>query len=156
MTAKKRTGIIFVCILVFCQASYAQVLQPGFNKAEYIETLKINQKAHIDTGKWAGSKEVPEPEMYHFIYRSPRVAFDNIWDLWIHNEKPVALIAVQGSIQTEASFLANLYAAMVPAKGALQLDKNFTFNYTLSDHPNAAVHVGWLVAMAYMAAHRRA
>jgi hypothetical protein len=40
---------------------------------------------------------------------------------------------------------------MVPAKGSLQLDKQTAFNYNLSDHPNAAVHVGWLVAMAYMA-----
>lgn len=78
------------------------------------------------------------------------VAFDNIWDLWVHKTKPLALISVQGSIQTEASFLANLYAAMIPAKGQLQLDKDFTFKYTLAQHPNAAVHVGWFVAMAYL------
>ena len=39
---------------------------------------------------------------------------------------------------------------MIPAKGELQLDKEFTFKYNLSDNPNAAVHVGWFVAMAYM------
>lgn len=128
----------------------AQVLKPGFDKAEYIEMLKINQKAHIALDKWSDTASFPMPEQYRFLYRSPRVAFDNIWDLWVNKSKSVAVIAVQGSIQTEASFLANLYAAMIPAKGELQLDKNKSFKYALSEQPAAAVHVGWLVAMAYL------
>ena len=143
------TGI-FCTVLFLTQNMFGQVLKPGFDKAEYIETLKINQKAHIALNKWAESTVLPEPQDYNFVYRSPVVAFDNIWDLWVHKTKPVALIAVQGSIQTEASFLANLYAAMIPATGELQLDKDFTFKYNLSKNPNAAVHVGWFVAMAYM------
>lgn len=138
-------------LLLLFQPAVAQVLQPGFDKAEYIETLKINQKAHIALDKWAESKTVPDPQDYNFVYRSPVVAFDNIWDLWVHKQRRVALIAVQGSIQTNASFLANLYAAMVPAAGELQLNKEQKFSYTLSKHPGAAVHVGWLVAMAHLA-----
>ena len=129
---------------------FSQILRPGFSKEEYIETLKINQKAHIALNKWAEKTAMPEPENYNFAYRSPVVAFDNIWDLWIHKEQKIALIAVQGSIATGASFLANLYAAMIPAKGELQLDKNFKFKYNLSNDPQAAVHVGWFVAMAYL------
>lgn len=132
------------------QSVSAQVLMPGFDKAEYMETLKINQKVHIALDKWADVKTVPDPESFKFVYRSPVVAFDNIWDLWVHRNKAIALVSVQGSIQTEASFLANLYAAMIPAKGDLQLDKDFKFKYNLSNHPNAAVHVGWFVAMAYL------
>lgn len=142
--------ILFVSCVLIAQTLLGQILKPGFEKAEYIETLKINYKAHIALDKWKEIKTVPDPQEFKFVYRSPVVAFDNIWDLWIHNEKRVALIAVQGSIQTEASFLANLYAAMVPAKGELQLDKDFLFKYKLSDHPNAAVQVGWFVAMAYL------
>jgi hypothetical protein len=132
------------------QCVFAQNLKPGFDKAEYIETLKINQKVHIALNKWAEPSTMPEPEQFNFVYRSPVVAFDNRWDLWVHKTKKIALISVQGSIATEASFLANLYAAMIPAKGELQLDKNFNFKYTLSEDPKAAVHVGWFVAMAYM------
>lgn len=112
--------------------------------------LKINLKTHLDLDKWKDSSAVPYPSDYTFIYRSPRVAFDNIWDLWMDKRRNVAVIAVQGSIQTDASFLANLYAAMVPAKGDLQLEKDFNFSYHLSDHPQAAVHVGWLVALGYL------
>lgn len=130
--------------------AYSQYLQAGFDKAEYIETLKINQKVHLDTIQWQGDTAVPAPELYHLDYRSPKIAFDNTWDLWIHNEKPVALIASRGTIATAASFLANFYAAMIPAKGQLALDTSLTFDYELADNPDAAVHVGWLVAMAYM------
>lgn len=141
--------ILIGCLLLI-QTTYGQVLKPSFDKAEYIETLKINQQAHIKLDQWATDTVIGMPTEFNFVYRSPVVAFDNIWDLWIHKEKPIALIAVQGSIQTEASFLANLYAAMIPAKGELQLDKDFLFKYKLAENPNAAVQVGWFVAMAYL------
>lgn len=142
--------LVSVICALFSTAVFGQELKPGFDKAEYIETLKINHKVHIPVDKWKDNKTVPDPQDFTFAYRSPVVAFDNIWDLWIHKQKPIALISVQGSIPTDASFLANLYAAMIPAKGELQLDKDFLFNYKLADHPNAALHVGWLVAMAYL------
>ncbi len=141
---------ILLCFLISSTAGYSQALKPGFDKGEYIETLRINNKAHIALEKWKDSSAMEDPKDFHFVYRSPRVAFDNIWDLWISNTKPVALIAVQGSIQTQASFLANLYAAMIPATGELQLGKDSIFQYQLATNPNAAVHVGWTLAMAYM------
>ena len=134
---------MLLAILCFNQDIAAQLLMPGFDKAEYIETLKINNKAHILLEKWPDTSAMPPPEDYNFVYRSPVVAFDK--------NKPIGMIAVQGSIQTSASFLANLYAAMIPAKGTLQLSKEVNFTYALSENPNAAVHVGWLVSMAYMA-----
>lgn len=149
----KSIKLLVAIVLVGCtcfQNLSAQVLKPGFDKDEYIETLKINTRAHIAVEKWSDTSAVPPPSMYNFVYRSPVVAFDNIWDLWISKDKPIALIAVQGSIQTSASFLANFYAAMVPAKGSLQLNRDVNFYYTLADNPAAAVHVGWLVAMAFM------
>lgn len=142
------------CLLVFTAcihyAALCQYLQAGFDKAEYMETLKINQKVHVDTATWAGDTSLPLPEQYHLNYRSPKAAFDNIWDLWLHNERPAAVIAVRGTIATDASFLANLYAAMVPAQGQLQLNDSLIFDYVLCDNPNAAIHVGWFIAMAYM------
>lgn len=150
MRLRKIICCLFAFIGCIHYAAFCQYLQAGFDKAEYIETLKVNQKVHADTAKWAGDTSVPYPEQYHLNYRSPAIAFDNTWDLWIHNEKPVAIIAVRGTTSTEASFLANLYAAMIPAKGQLQLDEGISFDYALCDNANAAVHVGWFIAMAYM------
>jgi hypothetical protein len=137
-------------LLILSQDLYAQVLKPGFNKREYIETLKINQKTHVKLDKWATDTTVPMPQYYNFVYRSPIVAFDNIWDLWISKTQPVAMIAVQGSIPTQASILVNLYAAMIPAKGTIELDPKTKFDYNLSDNPYAAIHVGWFISMAYL------
>jgi hypothetical protein len=127
----------------------AQNLKPGFDKSEYIETLKINNKVHIDLDKWSNSSDIPDPLHYKFVCRSQVVGFDNLWDLWKKNDE-LGLIAVRGSVPTGTSFLANLYAAMVPASGTLTLAKDRLFNYNLADNPNAAVHVGWLVSMAHL------
>lgn len=142
-----------VCLLIVGLQSVdwvsAQSLKPVFDKAEYIETLKINHKAHIDIDKWKDFPAVPDPVDFKFVYRSQVVGFDNLWDMWKRNDK-LGLIAVRGSVQTGPSFLANMYAAMVPAKGSLQLSKEHSFQYNLSNSTNAAVHVGWLVSMAHL------
>ena len=142
-----------ICLFLFCLFSgantFAQKLKPGFDKKEYIETLKINNKVHIDVAKWKDFRKMEDPQNSRFMYRSPVTGFDNLWDLWKRDDG-VGIIAVRGSVQTGASFLANLYAAMVPAHGTLELNKTTSFNYHLSDNPSAAVHVGWLVALAYI------
>lgn len=146
-----KTLLHFVCVLLFCSTSvFGQALKPGFDKSEYIETLKMNEKTHVALDKWTVPPVFPLPEDYKFLYRSPRVGFDNIWDLWINEKRKIAVIAVQGTIATQVSFLANIYAAMIPATGSLQLDTNFKFDYTLATNEHAAVHAGWLIAMAYL------
>lgn len=145
-----RIILSFSFTFFFFNSIFSQHLKGGFDKSEYSELLKINHMSHIELNKWATVTSIPQPTEYTFVYRSPRVAFDNIWDLWIHKKEKVAVIAVQGSIQTSASFLANLYAAMIPASGELELDNKTKWNYKLSNDPNSAVHVGWLVALAHM------
>lgn len=100
----ERTHVSFLLFyLLLSQSISAQILKPGFDKAEYLEMLKINQKTHIAVNAWADFTAVPDPQSFRFVYRSPVVGFDNIWDLWI-GENATAVIAVQGSIPTEASF----------------------------------------------------
>ncbi|MBA2421906.1 MAG: lipase family protein [Chitinophagales bacterium] len=141
--------ILLLSTLLSSKESIGQLLKPGFEKAEYIEMLKIAQRQHTDLDKWNTITTVPEPEKFKFAYRSPVMGLDNIWDLWLNNED-IAVISIRGSVESDVSFLVNFYAAMVPAKGELQLEKSFTFKYNLSNDPKAAVHVGFLVAMAYL------
>ncbi len=143
---------IFLFFLFFFNyTAFAQDLKPGFSKAEYLETVKANARAHYELDKWDSLSQIPPSDQYDFVYRSPVVGFENRWDLWVAKHKNTAMVCVRGSVMTQASFLANLYAAMVPAKGTLELGKNQSFNYELANHPNAAVHVGWLIAMAHLA-----
>lgn len=138
-----------ILFIVFSSLIYSQKLKPGFNKEEYTEMLKIAQKQHKDIDQWSKDTAVPAPVHHKLIYRSPVVGLSNIWDLWMRDDS-VAVISVRGTISDPVSFLANFYAAMVPAKGELQLEKNFTFKYNLCPDPKAAVHVGWLVSMGYL------
>lgn len=132
--------------IVFSQGISAQHLKPGFDKSEFIEMLKIGAVTSTDSAYY---NSVPSPEYYKMVYQSPEIGLDNLWQLWTGKDS-VAVISVRGTIATAVSFLANFYAAMVAAKGTLQLEKNFTFNYNLSDNPKAAVHVGYLVSTAYL------
>jgi hypothetical protein len=140
--------ILAVVILLFChQPGHAQkpILKPGFDKQEYIELLKMHVRLY-DTTK----NKVPYPVHFKNTYRSPIVGMDNRWDLW-DNGKDIAVINIRGTTVNPVSWLQNFYAAMVPAQGALKLSNHFTFQYNLADNPRAAVHVGWLIGVAYLA-----
>lgn len=149
MMMKTNRFFLLLLTILFVNISVGQKLKPGFDNTEYIEMVKIAQKAHIDLNKWATITTVPDPQKFKFVYRSPVMGLENIWDLWVSRDS-IAVISIRGSVPTATSFLANLYAAMVSAKGELQLGQSFHFSYNLSNNPKAAVHVGWLVSMAYL------
>ncbi len=124
----------------------AQQLSPGFDKQEFIELLKIGARTTADSSYY---RKIPAPQHSSLIYQSQKVGFDNLWQLWRFNNE-VAVISIRGTTKTAVSFFANMYAAMVPAKGKLDLEKDFSFEYELSADKRAAVHVGFLIALAYL------
>ena len=134
------------CLFLLGNGLQAQRLLAGFDKAEYIEMLKIS--ARFGAPNYVAA--FPAPTNYQSVYRSPIVGLDNMWDLWTHNDNTIAVISIRGTTEKEVSWLANFYAAMVPAKGELQLNQSETFTYELSVDPKAAVHVGWLLGTATM------
>ncbi|MFD2569784.1 lipase family protein [Spirosoma soli] len=127
-------------------ALLGQKLKPGFDKAEYIELLKVSARF----GDSTYINAFPSPQQFKPVYRSPIVGLDNRWDLWTSNEG-IAVFSIRGTTQNSVSWLANFYAAMVPAKGEIQLTDQEKFVYELAAGPKAAVHVGWLVSTAFLA-----
>ncbi|MDQ2753674.1 MAG: lipase family protein [Bacteroidota bacterium] len=140
---------VWFCLLFTPLFSFAQILQPGFNKAEYGELLRVSAK-QFDSAYWVRFKIAP-PADFTMAYRSPITGLDNRWDLWMNKEHTIAAISLRGTTGNSVSWLENFYAAMVPAKGELQLNDSTTFKYQLAENDKAAVHVGWLVGMASMA-----
>jgi len=136
---------VMASVLLF-NIAIAQKLKPGFDKAEYIELLRMNAKI----GDAARFKQVPKPEHFNLNYRSPVMGLSNMWELW-SSQDSIAAISIRGTTGEQVSWLANFYAAMVPATGRLTLSNTDTFNYKLADNPNAAVHAGWLIAMGFLA-----
>jgi len=123
----------------------AQHLKPGFEKSECIEVLEMGARF----GDSAYAAALPAPKGFQMIYRSPVVGMDNCWDLWV-NSNGLAVISLRGTTKRAESWLENFYAAMVPAKGELQLSDTFHFKYDLANNPRAVVHIGWLIGVAYL------
>ncbi len=124
---------------------YAQKLEPGFDPMEYIEMMRISARF----GDSSYYDQVPAPASFRPVYRSAVMGLDNCWDLWTDDNKR-AVISLRGTTVNSDSWLANFYAAMVPAKGTLNMNGNKKFNYHLADNPAAAVHVGWLLSTAFL------
>jgi heat shock protein HslJ/pimeloyl-ACP methyl ester carboxylesterase len=132
--------------LLYMVQCFAQ--QPGFDKEEYKQMMYISARSVTIISY---SSLLPMPKGYTMIYQSKPVGLDNMWDLWMRDDNKVAVISIRGTTEKQVSWLENFYAAMIPAKGTIRLNEKDTFNYQLSKHPQAAVHVGWMVGMAHLA-----
>jgi pimeloyl-ACP methyl ester carboxylesterase len=139
---------LFVCkvaILAFIKC-FAQ-LKPGFDLYEYQQLMYMSARVgDMADHYYAG---IPAPIEYKKVYQSAVMGLDNLWDLWTANNKPY-VISIRGTTTNTVSWMENFYAAMVPARGALVLSSDFTFDYELSSNPAAAVHAGWLIGTAFL------
>jgi hypothetical protein len=137
----KTSFFIFLSFLFIFNHSNAQ-LKPGYDKYEAMELLKVNFQFADSTY----SDSMPTPERFEFKYRSKTVGFDNKWDYW-EDKAGVGVLSLRGTTGTFASWGANFYAGMVPAKGWIKISEKDTFYYELSKDPKALVHVGWTTAL---------
>ena len=142
----KKICLYFFLALGLPIGGYAQVLQPGFDKAEFTEILAINAR-FSESPEMA--RYIPNPEHSRLLYKSGEVGLVNHWQLWLMDER-VAVICTRGSTREGESWLANLFAAQIPAKGVLHIEKDFEFDYTLAEHPRAAVHAGYVFSSAFL------
>lgn len=143
MDLAKPVLLVLISWLPF--VSVAQGLQPGFNKTEYIELIK----AYSRWGDSVFYRGIDASTRFSRVYRSSVVGLDNSWELYRSTDN-MAVISIRGTTKNATSWLANFYSAMVPAKGVLNLSDSFAFNYELAKDPKAAVHVGWLIATAFL------
>ena len=143
----KKISIIFFCFL-YISGHAQQGLQPGFNAKEYLETISMFSRMGDTVASW---DKTPAPVHFDKIYSSPVVGLKNKWCLWLQKDKQVAVISIRGTVNELPSWLENFYAAMIPAKGSLQLNDSTIFHYQFADNPEAMVHVGWTIGIAFLA-----
>jgi hypothetical protein len=143
----RRIPLITIAVLCFSFPARTQDtrLHPGFIKEEYLELLKVSSRQ----GDTLYNAALPAPQRFHRVYRSPVMGLDNRWELWLAPDSTAA-ISIRGTTRKQDSWIENLYAAMVPATGSLQLSRDFKFDYSLSTHPRAAVHAGWMIGTAFI------
>lgn len=140
----KSAFILF--LLLRASNLWAQPLQPGFQRNELYELLCISARTGSGASYIEGVNAVPSPKTFQRQYRSPEIGLLNLWELWCDKNKH-AVISIRGTVPKMESWLVNFHAAMVPAKGTTQPCDNIKLDYDLSEHPQAAVHVGWLNSM---------
>jgi hypothetical protein len=137
--------IFFTFIFTICSTVFAQQFKPGFAIDEFSEVFPMSVKYFYPKE----SQMIPDPVDFKLQYTSDSMGLDNKWQLWVHEGKAASL-SIRGTSGSPESWLENFYAAMVPATGSLKLEKELTFDYKLANNPRAAVHVGWLIATAYL------
>lgn len=143
---RSKALIVLMMFLVYGLSLSAQVLKPGFDRDEYVELMKLSSRM----GDSTYYRLIPAPQKFKRQYRSPVLGLDNRWELWTAGNG-LAAISIRGTTTKQVSWLENFYAAMVPAKGKMQLSSSDSFPYQLSQHPQAAVHVGWLTGLGFLA-----
>lgn len=137
-------AVFFAWFFSLSLSLHAQHLKPGFDPNEYADLLQLPER-----GDSAVMKK--HPANYQLVYTGPEVGFYNRWQLWMRNDG-VAVIQVRGTIAKAESWLANFYAAMIPAAGEIQLTDSTHFRYKLAQDSTAAyVHAGWTIALGFMA-----
>jgi hypothetical protein len=133
------------CFLVFvfnAQFSYAQ---PDVNKQEMRDMIAIcNSFTFIDLYK---SDKAIIPKNYTKVYTSGVFGMDNRYQVYRNGKK--AVIHFRGSTAKQISWLENMYASMIPAKGVIEADGD-KFSYCFAHDTAAAVHAGYALGLAYL------
>lgn len=145
--------LTFLCLAVtlLLTGSYslqAQTkLKPGFDVKEYITLFSL---FYFGSSIPDSNLRKTAKDPFSRLYRSPEVGLKNQWSLYLREDN-VAAISIRGTIGDKVSWLANFYAAMIPATGSLHMNDSTEFRYRLSADKQATVHVGWTVSLASMA-----
>ncbi|WP_050996125.1 lipase family protein [Myroides injenensis] len=138
---------IFVFILMFATISInAQVLKDAANKDEIINSLTLAMDIHTPIGK----DSLKALTHYENLYRSQDMGLANAWGLYYNSDNNVYEIAIRGSINSTLSWLANYYAAMIPANGSIEIANNKIVSYKFSSDDRASVHSGWTISTLYL------
>lgn len=127
-------------------SAWAQPLRPGFSKSEYMECLSMS--SHMDSLSVDDKYLCPEPARFRKVYASPKVGFDNEWELW-QSDGGVMAIMLRATVSTAKSWGANFNAGMVRAVGTCHVGRDV--RYDLCADSMACVHAGWVAGLMTMA-----
>jgi hypothetical protein len=140
--------LLLPIFLLFFSNPKAKAQTTTFNAAEYADMLWLNFHAMRDTMINYNDFKLAAGS-YHRILRTPEVGLYNRCEVFVRNDSSIVL-SIRGTVGKLESWMENFYAATVPATGALQLSKDYRFEYKLAENPGAAVHVGWLIGTGFL------
>lgn len=129
---------ILICMSHF---TWGQI-KAGFNPKEAKAFIAMcNSFTFLDLYK--SDKEIL-PQGFKKTYTSRVVGMDNLFQ--VYENDSIGIINFRGSTASASSWMENMYSAMVPAKGKMNLDyKNYP--YTFARNSSAAVHSGYALTV---------
>jgi hypothetical protein len=131
---------ISVILLLSAISSQGQPLKPGFDKEEMLEVMYVSVWRGSDPTYYRDSNYIPDPARFKRLYTSPVIGLENLFEIW--NSEKTAILSLRGTIAKPESSLANIYSAMIPAKGSIKISETDSFLYQVASNPLAAVHSG--------------
>lgn len=140
---KKFSYLFFIFISL---PAFAQQLKPIVDLQEIKHSLHLAE----DIQRPYSADSLYQLTQYETVYRSPEMGLTNKWGLYYNKEKQIAEIVIRGSVNKGISWLANYYAAMLPAKGTIYLTPNQPVDYRFAEDEKASVHAGWAIASIYL------
>ena len=93
--------------------------------------------------KEEGSDSEILPKGYERVYASPSLGMDNQFQVYVTGNSGV--IVFRGSTASPTSWMANIYASMIPAHGEIIISGT-PRPYRFAEHEDAAVHSGYALA----------
>lgn len=130
-------------LLVIAIKGFAAI-KPGFDHQEIKELIQLcNTYTYQEL---YGSDEKMIPNGYVKVYQSPAYGMDNKFQIYRHGD--VGIINFRGSTDKKMSWLENLYSAMIPVEGTIQVN-SVPFYYKVGEDTSGAVHGGYVLAINF-------
>jgi hypothetical protein len=112
-------------LLSSAKSSQGQPLKPGFDIEEMLEVMYVSARTGSDSTYYRDSNYIPDPARFKRLYKSPVIGLENLYEIW--TSEKTAIISVRGTVAKPESWLANIYSAMIPAKGSIKISETDSF-----------------------------
>jgi triacylglycerol lipase len=135
----------FLIILLFNVTLLHGQLAPEYSKSETLNAIALcNSFTFLEVLK---NDDEIIPAGFKKVYTSTATATDNLFQIYQHEK--VGYLVFRGSTSNMYSWMQNISSAMIPAKGAIEINGE-TFNYKFANDTSAAVHGGYALGVVLM------
>lgn len=136
---------IILLSLLLTISIYTEAQPDGFNPNEVVDMIALcNSFTFL---KEVGSDDEIIPSGYKRIFDSQSIGLDNRFQVYDNGEQ--GAIVIRGTTANPTSWMANIYAAMIPASGEIVLNGE-SLPYHFAEDPEANVHSGYALGVLFM------
>lgn len=137
--------LLLLSLLMSISCSAFAQLREGFDPDE-VKALIAMCNSYTFKNLYGSDAEIA-PKNYKKIFASPTIGMDNKFQ--VYTKEDCGVINFRGSTNQISSWVENMYSAMIPAQGVIQLNKT-EHPYCFAKDTGAAVHSGYALAVVLL------